>query len=365
MFVVVTRNFPPDVGGMQILMGGLSESLLKHGPVTVFANEFQKSDSYDKNSLTNIHRISGIKLFRKYRKASLVNEFIEKNTNIRAIFFDHWKSIELINENFLKKTKSFCLIHSKEINHKIGSRTNRRIIESINKADYIVANSRFTKELGIKVGIDENKIHIINPGINTPKVIDNLYLEKAKNYFAKSFPKIITIARLEKRKNHEKILMTLKNLQPKFPSIKYISIGDGDEKENLLKLREELKIQNNVVFLNNVTEDLKLSLISESDFFLMPSIIHKSSVEGFGISFIEASSHGIASIGGKDGGASDAIIHKKTGLICDGNDLSSIYDGILNIVENENYKKFGKNAKIFSEDFYWANIIKKYLRLIN
>ena len=38
MFLVVTRNFPPDVGGMQALMGGLSESFLNHGPVKVFAN---------------------------------------------------------------------------------------------------------------------------------------------------------------------------------------------------------------------------------------------------------------------------------------------------------------------------------------
>ena len=35
MFLVVTRNFPPDVGGMQILMGGLTKSLLEHGPTTM------------------------------------------------------------------------------------------------------------------------------------------------------------------------------------------------------------------------------------------------------------------------------------------------------------------------------------------
>ena len=42
MFLVVTRNFPPDIGGMQSLMGGLSESLLDHGPVKVFTYEFIK-----------------------------------------------------------------------------------------------------------------------------------------------------------------------------------------------------------------------------------------------------------------------------------------------------------------------------------
>ena len=49
MFLIVTRNFPPDVGGMQILMGGLSESLLNHGPVKVFAYEFPNSKIYNLN----------------------------------------------------------------------------------------------------------------------------------------------------------------------------------------------------------------------------------------------------------------------------------------------------------------------------
>ena len=35
MFIVSTRNFPPEIGGMQSLMEGLSLSLLKHGPVKV------------------------------------------------------------------------------------------------------------------------------------------------------------------------------------------------------------------------------------------------------------------------------------------------------------------------------------------
>ena len=78
-----TVNFPPDVGGMQILMGGLTKSLLEHGPVKVFANEFPGSDLYDKKISAEVNRISGIKLFRKYRKAILVNDFIEKNANIR------------------------------------------------------------------------------------------------------------------------------------------------------------------------------------------------------------------------------------------------------------------------------------------
>ena len=48
----------------------------------------------------------------------------------------------------------------------------------------------------------------------------------------------------------------------------------------------------------NISEALKASLISEANLFLMPSRIEKKSVEGFGISFIEAAAYGIGAIGG-------------------------------------------------------------------
>ena len=365
MFLVITRNFPPDVGGIQNLMGGLSENLVNHGPVKVFANEYEDSNKYDKKSLTSIERVGGIKIFRKYRKANLVNNFIKDNTNIRAIIADHWKSLELLKDDYLKKSKTFCLIHSKEINHEIGSSNNKRLIKSTNKANFIIANSNFTKDLAIKVGINKSKIHIIFPGINEPKKINDDTLKKAKEIYSNFFPKVITVARLDKRKGHDKILMLVKNLKVKFPKIKYICVGYGEEEKNLLALSKELGIENEVTFLKNIDENLKLSLISESNLFLMPSVKVKKSVEGFGISFIEAASYGIGSIGGKDGGASDAISHNKTGLICDGNDLNSIYESVINFLSNDNFIKYGENAKEFSKNFYWNKIIKDYLRLIN
>ena len=86
MFVISTRNFPPEIGGMQNLMGGLSLSLLKHGPVKVFADKTNLENNFDKNAGINITRVSGFKIFRKYRKANLIKEFSLKNS-IRAFFF--------------------------------------------------------------------------------------------------------------------------------------------------------------------------------------------------------------------------------------------------------------------------------------
>ncbi len=367
MFLVITRTFPPDVGGMQTLMGGLSENLLKHGhgPVKVFTYEMEGSNKYDNKSSIDIERIKGIKLFRKFRKSNVVNKFIKENSGIKAIITDHWKSLELIKSENLNKSKLFCLLHSKEINHRVGSLLNKRIIKSINKADYVIANSNFTKNLAIKIGINSKKIHIIFPGIDKPRDIQNVSKVKAENIFGESFPKIITVSRLDKRKGHDNILMLIKNLKPKFPKIKYVSIGTGKEENALKKLSSNLSIDNEVSFLKNIDSDLKIALISESNLFLMPTRVEKRSVEGFGISFIEAASYGVASIGGKDGGASDAIDHKNTGLLCDGSDLDSIYETVLDFFKNEKFIEYGKNSKKFSEKFYWDKVIKNYLKLIN
>jgi len=97
----------------------------------------------------------------------------------------------------------------------------------------------------------------------------------------------------------------------------------------------------------------------------MPSIVYKKSVEGFGIAFIEAAQYGIPSIGGKDGGAADAIEHQKNGLICDGNSLDEIYSSINDILNNKKYLEYGKIAKENSTKFYWDKIIEKYKKILN
>jgi|TARA_B100001093_G_scaffold517370_1_gene598729 phosphatidylinositol alpha-1,6-mannosyltransferase len=363
MFVIVTRNFPPDIGGIQSLMEGLSKGLTNHGPVKVFADEYPESTNYDKKSNLQVQRIGGFKIFRKYRKAYAVNEYLKTN-KVRAIFFDHWKSIEHIDTKYLTNYQNFCLIHSKEINHPVNSSLNTRMNKAFKKAKFIIANSKYTKELGVSMGLNKDKIQIIHPGTNYPIRLEDGSKLEAKKIFDHSFPKIITIARLDKRKSHQNILMTIKNLIPTYPEIKYICVGNGDEKNNLEQLRKELDIEKQVIFLPKINENLKVALLDKCDLFLMPSVIYKKSVEGFGISFIEAGSYGKASIGGLDGGQADAIEQGRTGYLCDGNDLNSIYETILKSLQNDQYKILGLQAKEFSKKFKWENIVKQYLSLI-
>ena len=363
MFLVSTRNFPPDIGGIQNLMEGLSNALLNHGPVKVFADKFDDCETYDLNSKLNIHRVTGFKIFKKYRKANLVKDFIDTN-NLRAAFFDHWKSIENVDSSILKKTRVFCLIHSKEINHSVGSSLNKRMLEALDKADFVIANSNFTKDLIIKSGYKNNNIKIINPGCNYPIPINKDAKKFSEKVYGEASPRLITVSRLDKRKSHQNIIMTVKNLLPKFPNLKYVSVGDGDERNNLEKLKKELSLDKAVELILKSTEQEKVALIEKSDVFVMPSVVYKKSVEGFGITYIEAASYGKPSIGGIYGGEGDAIKSGETGYLCNGNDLNALYDTLLKLLENNHYKELGKNALDFSKDFNWNKIVKRYIELI-
>ena len=360
MYLIVTRAFPPELGGMQSLMWGLTKEMSKNFMVKVFADYQENHKEFDEKENFSIERVGGIKFLRKIRKAQLINEFLKEN-KVQGVIADHWKSLELIKTN----KKKYCLIHGKEINHARGSSINSRLIKVLDDVEKVIANSEYTKNLAIDKGLDKNKVVVINPGVNPAQELNKKSLEKVESLLKVKSPRLITVSRFDKRKNHEKVIMALRNLKQQYPDIVYICIGYGDEENNLKKLVEELDLSSQVMFFKDISDDLKNALIAKSDIFVMPSIIHKTSVEGFGIAYVEAAQYGLPSLGGEDGGASDAIDHNKTGVICDGNNLDAIYSSLNLMIENKKYLELGKNAKEFVSKFQWEKILEEYKKILN
>ena len=360
MYLIVTRAFPPELGGMQSLMWGLTKEMSKNFMIKVFADYQKNHKEFDDKESFSIERVGGIKFLRKIRKAQLINEFL-KESKVQGIIADHWKSLELIKSN----KKKYCLIHGKEINHPKESSINTRLIKVLNETEKVIANSEYTKNLAIDKGVDKNKVVVINPGINPAEELNEKSLEKVERLLKIKTPRLITVSRFDKRKNHEKVIMALRNLKQQYPDIIYICVGYGDEENNLKKLVQELDLSSQVMFFKDISDDLKNSLLAKSDIFVMPSIIHKTSVEGFGIAYVEAAQYGVPSLGGKDGGASDAIDHNKTGLICDGNNLDDIYSSLNSMIENKKHLELGKNAKDYVSKFQWEKIIEEYKKILN
>ena len=78
MYIIVTRTFPPELGGMQSLMWGLSREMSKNFMIKVFADYHKNHKNFDEQVSFSIERVGGIKFLRKIRKAQLINEFLKK-----------------------------------------------------------------------------------------------------------------------------------------------------------------------------------------------------------------------------------------------------------------------------------------------
>ena len=146
--------------------------------------------------------------------------------------------------------------------------------------------------------------------------------------------------------------MALRNLKQIYPSIVYICVGYGDEEENIKKLVAELGLQPQVMFFKDISNELKNALVAKSRYFCNAiQLFIKNLLKDLGLLISRLLNMDVPSLGGIDGGATDAIEHEKTGLICDGNELDEVYSSINLMVENNKFYEYGKAAKDNSGKF--------------
>ena len=366
--VISTQCFPPVIGGVENLMNGLADNLHKKKfSIFVFADgkNSLNEEKHDKDISYEIVRYRGLKIIRKKRKSLDIKKFINFKKNINSIFCDSWKSAENLIKYNIGNEKIFCLAHGNDVLAK-NIVKKKRIKNVLSKTSCIIANSYFTKKRITALGINANKIKVIYPGID----VSNINFKKNSGYFKKykSFkPILLTIARLEKRKNHQKIIYAVKDLVQEFTNLLYLIAGDGPKIKKISRLINKLDLKNNVKILGRVNEREKAFLFKVSDLHVMPTIEDKnsSSIEGFGISYIEAGMYGVPSISSGLGGTKESVINGKTGIICNPNNISSIKDSIKKVLINKKmYKKMSINSKNFSKKFLWKNTIMNYLKLI-
>ena len=84
----------------------------------------------------------------------------------------------------------------------------------------------------------------------------------------------------------------------------------------------------------------------------MPSFQDKYSVEGFGLSYVEAAKFGIPSIAGNSGGAKEAIINNNTGWCVNTQNNEELTSVLIEAITNSKLRhSYGMNAlKRFKSD---------------
>jgi len=223
------------------------------------------------------------------------------------------------------------------------------IMQSWRKAKFVDANSQYLKKLALKTNPDLN-IKVVYNGVDTKSF-----------YPAKKNTKdsvILCNSRLGKRKGVEYLVKAIPMVLNKIPRARLVLIGEGAEKEKLIKLVKELNISKKVRFLGKLEHNRLPDIYRKSGFFVLPSLS-----ESLSNSLLEALASGLPIVATKVGGNPE-LVGKINGVLVPLGEVQSLAKAIIKLLRNKNLsKKMGQNSRLIAEKYSWGKTAAMYFRL--
>ncbi|MBN1779470.1 MAG: glycosyltransferase family 4 protein, partial [Candidatus Buchananbacteria bacterium] len=239
----------------------------------------------------------------------------------------------------------------------------------LSRAKNIIANSNFTKQEILKLGIDEQKIVIVNPGPNiTPSNLDLAELAEIKNKYQLNGKKVIlSVGRLVRRKGFDLTIEAVAQIVKTRQDFTYLIVGNGPDFMRLEKIIVNKKAGQFVRVINQVDDQLLAAYYQACDFLVMPARQIDYDFEGFGIVYLEANGFGKPVIGAKSGGVAEAIIDGQTGFLIEPDNLDQLVEKINQFLNQPDLaKKLGlQGLQRVIDDFDWQKIVAKIKLILN
>ena len=147
------------------------------------------------------------------------------------------------------------------------------------------------------------------------------------------------MARLAAEKNHELLLHAFAFVHAKNAAARLILVGDGAEKDKLLRLIQENNLEKEVLFIGE-TKEVR-PYLQAADIFVLPSI-----TESLPLALLEAGACGLPAIVSKAGDMPCVVIHGETGFVFNGEDAALLSMLMAELLENtELRQQMGKKAR--------------------
>ncbi|HEY9194595.1 MAG TPA: glycosyltransferase family 4 protein, partial [Methyloversatilis sp.] len=231
-------------------------------------------------------------------------------------------------------------------------------------AQLVIANSDFTRDLLLDMGVSPERVIIINPGVDTERFrpgLDGSGL-RASLGLAPTAKLILSVGRLSRRKGFDYVMQSVPELVRRGLDVHHAVIGKGEDAEYLAGIRAASETPERIHLLGGVSaEDLPL-WYAASDLFAMPNRDIGADTEGFGMVYIEAAACGRASLTGMAGGTGSAVLDGETGLRCDGNSLTAVTDALFRLLDPST--GFGQSCAAHAQarahrDFSWQAVMQQ------
>lgn len=230
-------------------------------------------------------------------------------------------------------------------------------------ADLVIANSEFTRNELIKIGVAPGRIVLLHPGVDIDRFRPGLPSDdlRAQIGLAAGERLIVSVGRLSRRKGFDQVIRSLPLLLKRGIPVRYALIGIGEDRDYLHALAQDQRVAERVHYLGHVSHDDLPRWYNAADVMAMPNREIEGDTEGFGMVFLEAAACAKPTVAGLAGGTGDAVIDGVTGLRVDGATTEAVADALGRLLADRAVATaLGEQGRMrVLREFSWQRVAEK------
>lgn len=359
--LIITRNFPPEHGGIQRLMLHTALELSQEFEITLIGPRGAAAALPQ----IRIEEISPKPLWRFFASAlwqAMVAarrfrpDIILAGSGLTAPFA--WIAAKLARGRMCVYVHGLDLI----ADHPIYRWFWRPFIR---RTDLCIANSRNTVRLAVAIGVPEPVITIIHPGVEIPVP------ESVSGNFRERFgighgPMLLSVGRLIARKGLlEFVENSLPAIVAKYPDARLVILGDevpdllsGDSSALGARIRQradDLDLSSNLLFIGPQDDATLAAAYRAADVHVFPVREVPGDVEGFGMVALEAAIFGLPTVAFAAGGVPDALKEGASGYLVSPGDYAMFALRVMEALQGTNRTRLRAESTVFAKSFCWQN----------
>jgi phosphatidylinositol alpha-1,6-mannosyltransferase len=322
MPVVLTFDFPPERGGIQLYALRLAQELRALGyPIAVLAPRRRGAAAYDATLAVPVVRFAGRGALRVVWAALALLRARNATGDAQTIALSWLPGLAAALLPRSVRGALTVFVHGTELDVRPGSLRDRAMRFVFARACCVIANSAFVATRVRALGLASEPV-VVWPGVD-PRLIARRPAD---------VPTIVFVGRLVARKGVDRLIEAFALLPHRDARLHIV--GDGPQRATLEALASEFGVRERVVFSGAVDDAARDRALGEAWCFAMPARAEGGDVEGFGIAYLEAAMAAVPTIGGRGSGADEAIAHGETGLLVDGRDPHALAEALACILND-------------------------------
>jgi glycosyltransferase involved in cell wall biosynthesis len=234
---------------------------------------------------------------------------------------------------------------------RIGWWLESRIAPALYRHCQYIAVSGATRDELVGLRVDGHRIAVVHNG-SEPALLPTVSRSDQ--------PLLCVLGRLVPHKRVEHAFETVRRLAPEVPGLRLIVVGQGWWEERLRAAAAEAGVEDLVHFAGYLEDGEKHAALATSWVLLTPSL-----KEGWGLSIVEAASHGVPTVAYHSaGGVAESVHDGETGLLVDDDVDAFIAATRLLLTDAQLRERMGAAARLRAKEFTWDAAAASFLAVL-